>query len=102
MFFNGKGESAAARVIELPLRGSCAFRQLVLQLAVALGLVTDSVGQAGAASAGDPGYIVRSWETVDGLPENSATAITQTPDGYLWFGSFNGLVRFNGAEFKVF
>jgi len=38
----------------------------------------------------------------DGLPENSATAIVQTPDGYLWFGTFNGLVRFNGVQFTVF
>jgi signal transduction histidine kinase/sugar lactone lactonase YvrE len=59
-------------------------------------------GDATVGVLGDPGYIVHPWETADGLPENSATAITQTPDGYLWFGTFNGLVRFNGVEFKVF
>lgn len=45
---------------------------------------------------------VRTWETEDGLPENSATTMVQTEDGYLWFGTFNGLVRFDGAQFKVF
>jgi signal transduction histidine kinase/ligand-binding sensor domain-containing protein len=35
------------------------------------------------------------------LPENSATAIAQAPDGYVWFGTFNGLVRFNGTSFTV-
>lgn len=46
-------------------------------------------------------WLVRSWETADGLPENSATAIAQTPDGYVWLGTFNGLVRFNGTHFRV-
>jgi signal transduction histidine kinase/ligand-binding sensor domain-containing protein len=57
------------------------------------------------ATAGHPAeveYVIASWETVDGLPENSATAVAQTPDGYLWFGTFNGLVRFNGIDFTVF
>ncbi|HYE30039.1 MAG TPA: two-component regulator propeller domain-containing protein [Methylomirabilota bacterium] len=47
-------------------------------------------------------YLIDAWETDDGLPENSATALVQTPDGYLWFGTFNGLVRFDGFRFTVF
>jgi signal transduction histidine kinase/ligand-binding sensor domain-containing protein len=57
--------------------------------------------EPGPASFGDE-FLVTSWGTEHGLPENSATAISQTPDGYLWFGTFNGLVRFNGSEFTVF
>jgi ligand-binding sensor domain-containing protein len=49
----------------------------------------------------DPEYLIDTWETEDGLPENSATAMVQTPDGYLWFGTFNGLVRFDGVKFTV-
>src|SRR6478752_775831 len=47
-------------------------------------------------------WSIRTWETEDGLPENSATAMAQGPDGYLWFGTFNGLVRFDGVRFRVF
>ena len=47
-------------------------------------------------------YIFQVWQTDQGLPENSATAMVQTPDGYLWFGTFNGLVRFDGVKFTVF
>lgn len=50
----------------------------------------------------DREYLIESWETDQGLPENSATAMVQTPDGYLWFGTFNGLVRFDGVAFTVF
>jgi ligand-binding sensor domain-containing protein len=40
--------------------------------------------------------------TNDGLPQNTVRAILQTRDGYLWFTTFDGLVRYNGARFQVF
>lgn len=42
------------------------------------------------------------WETKDGLPQNSVHAITRTRDGYLWLGTQEGLVRFDGVRFTVF
>ncbi len=50
----------------------------------------------------DPTYLIDTWETDQGLPENSATSMVQTTDGYLWFGTFNGLVRFDGVRFTTF
>lgn len=47
-------------------------------------------------------YCVRSWGARDGLPQNSVTAILQTHDGYVWLGTFNGLVRFDGLNFTTF
>src|SRR6185436_832232 len=44
----------------------------------------------------------RSWTTESGLPQNSVHAIAQTPDGYLWIGTQEGLARFDGARFVVF
>ena len=35
-------------------------------------------------------------------PENTIIALTQTRDGYLWLGTLNGLVRFDGVRFTVF
>ena len=46
-------------------------------------------------------YLIDAWETEEGLPENSATSFMQTPDGYVWFGTFNGLVRFDGIRFEI-
>jgi ligand-binding sensor domain-containing protein len=42
------------------------------------------------------------WTSEDGLPQNSVNAIVQTRDGYLWLGTFGGLVRFDGLKFTVF
>ena len=42
------------------------------------------------------------WTVDDGLPQNSVYSITQTPDGYLWMTTFDGLVRFDGVRFTIF
>jgi signal transduction histidine kinase/ligand-binding sensor domain-containing protein/CheY-like chemotaxis protein len=47
-------------------------------------------------------YEHTTWRSEDGLPQNSIQAITQTHDGYLWMGTQEGLVRFNGTTFTVF
>jgi len=38
----------------------------------------------------------------DGLPENSVRAIVQDNQGFLWFGTQNGLVRWDGYEMVPF
>lgn len=47
-------------------------------------------------------YVHRIWEMEDGLPSNAIRAIAQTPDGFLWIGTENGLARFDGVSFTVF
>lgn len=47
-------------------------------------------------------YLTDVWTADDGLPDSSVTAIAQTPDGYLWVGTYNGLVRFDGVRFVTF
>jgi len=52
-------------------------------------------GKVGAASTSR--YMVdRVWTADDGLPQSSVIAMTQTRDGYLWLGTRDGLVRFDG------
>ena len=47
-------------------------------------------------------YRFDTWTTDNGLPQNGVRQITQTPDGYLWFTTFDGLVRFDGVRFTTF
>ena len=39
------------------------------------------------------------WEARQGLPQNSVLAIVQDQSGYLWLGTQEGLVRFDGLTF---
>jgi len=57
------------------------------------------------ASALDPArpldlYALDVWR--EGLPQYMVRTIVQTRDGYLWLGTMEGLVRFNGIDFEVF
>jgi ligand-binding sensor domain-containing protein len=47
-------------------------------------------------------YVLNSWSTDRGLPQNTVYAILQTRDGYLWFTTLDGLVRFDGVRFTIF
>ncbi|MEM6648064.1 MAG: two-component regulator propeller domain-containing protein, partial [Bacteroidota bacterium] len=49
-----------------------------------------------------PDYRIQHWTVTDGLPVNNVSDVVQTPDGYLWLGTFDGLVRFDGHRFVVF
>jgi len=63
--------------------------------------VLGTVGLA-ACSAPAQQYFARHWQVDEGLPQNAVTAIVQTRDGYLWLGTYGGLVRFDGIRFVAF
>ena len=47
-------------------------------------------------------YIHQNWQTAQGLPQNSVLALAQTQDGFLWLGTEEGLVRYDGIRFTIF
>ncbi|MGI8639643.1 MAG: ligand-binding sensor domain-containing protein [Pyrinomonadaceae bacterium] len=65
--------------------------------------VTSAVGiLLAAATAVFTQYQIESWTTDNGLPQNTVHSIVQTPNGYLWLATLDGLVRFDGVRFTVF
>lgn len=45
-------------------------------------------------------YVHDQWGVEQGFPKGPVYAITQTKDGYLWIGTDEGLVRFDGWNFR--
>ena len=41
-------------------------------------------------------YLIKTWDSEDSLSGSTVTSIIQTPDGYLWVGTYEGLTRFDG------
>ena len=55
--------------------------------------------QAHAHGKGAP-YVATLYNERNGLPTGEANAILQTSDGYIWIGSYGGLIRYDGTEFR--
>ena len=47
-------------------------------------------------------YVQSVWRAPQSLPHDDVTAIVQTRDGYLWVGTVEGLVRFDGVRSVIF
>lgn len=53
-----------------------------------------------SAAATDEHFVVTVYNEQNGLPTGEANVITQTSDGYIWIGSYGGLIRYDGSTFR--
>lgn len=47
-------------------------------------------------------YTTRHWDVNDGLPQNTITAMLQDHEGYMWFGTQDGVCRLDGYKFVTY
>ena len=47
-------------------------------------------------------HTVAGWDMEQGLPHNLVQAVAQDNEGFIWLGTWEGVVRFNGRSFTVF
>lgn len=66
-----------------------------------LGLLVVRLSISLALAAG-PSVHFEHLSIENGLPQNSAKAILQDKQGFLWIGTEEGLARYDGYEFKIF
>ena len=72
-------------------------------LAAAVALANaEETSRSKSMKLGELGYTVKSWSQEDGVPANYVASITQTLDGYLWWESKWGMLRFDGVQAKPF
>lgn len=76
-------------------RAHCVFGWIVLLL-VQLCLLL-SITQSQSATA-----IFKHLSIKDGLSQTTVRCIMQDKDGYLWFGTYDGLNKYDGYTFKIF
>jgi hypothetical protein len=56
----------------------------------------------GAAEASTPEPVIRNISIDQGLSDTHLRAIVQDGDGFLWFGTADGLNRYDGYEIRIF
>src|SRR5271170_6740844 len=76
--------------MDLPTLFSPLFRLALLLIMLSSGLVARAQ------------YGIDHWTVEDGLPQGIIRGIAQTPDGYLWITTLDGLARFDGVHFTIF
>ncbi|HKX30406.1 MAG TPA: two-component regulator propeller domain-containing protein, partial [Blastocatellia bacterium] len=64
--------------------------------------VRAQAGPGGQTAADSQQISFEQWDSAQGLPNSSVQTIAQTRDGYLWLGTQEGLVRFDGVRFVAF
>jgi signal transduction histidine kinase/ligand-binding sensor domain-containing protein/CheY-like chemotaxis protein len=84
------------------------MRSARILFAVALGLAlagaparlrAQDVGPGERAAPGvEQSFLLRVWETADGLMPTTVRSIAQARDGYVWMAAQDGFVRFDGAR----
>ncbi len=55
-----------------------------------------------AIDSPDDPYVVTLYNESNGLPTGEANEVIQTSDGYVWMGSYGGLIRYDGTNFRNF
>jgi ligand-binding sensor domain-containing protein/signal transduction histidine kinase len=85
----------------LRLRFRVSLRRLTWRAGVAF-VAWSSVFALGASDIppASKRFLVRAWQSHDGLPSNVVRALAQSADGYLWIGTAEGVIRFDGVRFS--
>ena len=94
-------ETLPSETPDAPAGGSGAEKIAAALLAAAL-LAAPCVSGARAESAevDYSDYVQTVYSSQNGLPCGEANDIAQTNDGILWIGTYAGLYRYNGSEFR--
>lgn len=85
-------------------RIGCLFISLVLTLLMSVGAACAD-GNAETIKTVDPvsepdNYSAVLYDNTNGLPTAEANAIVQTSEGFIWIGSYGGLIRYDGNTFE--
>jgi signal transduction histidine kinase/ligand-binding sensor domain-containing protein len=55
-----------------------------------------------ASTMSDEDFLLRNWDTEDGLPSSTVNNIARDQQGYLWVATWRGLARFDGRRWTIF
>ena len=93
--YRGRERKKAAKAAE---------KAMIVALAALLGLAGANSARAQEEARSDrtdfSSYVQTVYSSKNGLPCGEANDIAQTNDGILWIGTYAGLYRYNGREFR--
>ncbi len=101
---DGEQEDIEAEEEKARFTGSAGTLAVLLAVSVALSGGTGEARAEETVAAGNTinynDYVQTVYSSLNGLPCGEANDIAQTNDGILWIGTYAGLYRYNGREFR--
>ncbi len=76
------------------------MRKIAIMIAAVLGMAL--LGSAASGTEDHSASLARTITTNNGLPNNAVRGIVQDKNGFLWFGTDNGLCRYDGYGVQTF
>lgn len=77
----------------------------IIKTAAAAAAVTAAVLLTGMSASAESGFLAGYdsvvFNTENGLDSASVNSAVQTPDGYIWLGTYTGLYRYDGSRFTL-
>lgn len=82
------------------MQSSAVRKAAVLLFICFYGIVSADSSFGEEASGDHESWIKTVYNEDNGLPTGEANVVLQTSDGYIWIGSYGGLIRYDGTSFK--
>ncbi len=74
---------------------------ILICVVMAVALLFQAVPVQSAESVKDFGdFVITVYNERNGLPTGEANTVIQTSEGYIWVGSYGGLIRYDGTRFR--
>lgn len=78
------------------------FLRIGISLMIMFSLLNIPVHCLAEGEQGVEDWMNTVYNADNGLPTGEANVVLQTRDGYIWIGSYGGLIRYDGVSFKNF
>ena len=78
------------------------FIRIGISLMIMFSLLNIPVHCLAEGEQGVEDWMKTVYNADNGLPTGEANVVLQTRDGYIWIGSYGGLIRYDGVNFKNF
>ena len=87
------------------VRSAAVMAVMVLIIMMMSAVIVSAASDQGEVKIVDPvgqpdNYSAVLYDNTNGLPTAEANAITQTSEGFIWIGSYGGLIRYDGKTFE--
>ncbi len=69
-------------------------------LSIVLVTLTASLSTNAYFTEKETSYVITTYDDSNGLPTGEANTILQTKNGYIWIGSYGGLIKYDGTTFR--